>query len=129
MVAGKYDKPIVITGKAAVLWLMPDREIVHIQHLRQLFKLFCGMVPAPGDATWIYSEFDTESWAAPGGDFESTESSMIMISGNGKVKWGGSGLVEDIGSNLRLDRYNLYLCCQYTDTHWNVNKRTDNRIV
>ncbi len=38
-------------------------------------------------------------------------------------------LYKNLGSNLRLDRYNLYLCCQYTDTHWNVNKRTDNRIV
>jgi hypothetical protein len=56
-----------------------------------------GGIAGSGDATWIDTEFDTQSWSTPGGDFESNESSVIMISPSlGPVTWSGSGLMEDV---------------------------------
>ncbi|MFC2112580.1 DNRLRE domain-containing protein [Bacteroidota bacterium] len=55
-----------------------------------------GMVASPGDATWIYSFFDTVSWDKAGGDFESTEATVRSISGTGPVLLRGTGLLADV---------------------------------
>ena len=41
-----------------------------------------GGAPAlPGDATWLHRFFDTEFWAAPGGDFEPQASAVTALDG------------------------------------------------
>lgn len=47
------------------------------------------------DATWIYSSFDGESWASPGGDIAGS-SATTTVSGSGYYEWVGSQLIDDV---------------------------------
>jgi hypothetical protein len=59
-----------------------------------------GGAPAqPGDATWLYNNFNTSLWAAAGGDFSSTVSASTAVSTNNRAyTWSGSGMVADVQS-------------------------------
>ncbi len=68
-----------------------------------------GDLALSGDATWSHSFVDSITWENPGGDFESTASASINVSGLGKVEWRGSGLLTDI---------NLWLADSLTNKGW-----------
>jgi hypothetical protein len=57
-----------------------------------------GAPAAPGDATWLHTFYDTESWSNPGGDFVADASAMAEVSGEeGVVGWGStSAMVADV---------------------------------
>jgi len=56
-----------------------------------------GTLPAPGDATWTYSFYDTTLWDNAGGDFDPTTSAGVLVDGQGVFKWGStSGMVSDV---------------------------------
>jgi hypothetical protein len=56
-----------------------------------------GTLPAPGDATWTYSFYDTTFWDNPGGDFDPTSSAGVLVDGVGVFTWGStSGMVADV---------------------------------
>lgn len=55
-----------------------------------------GAPPAPGDATWIHTFFDTATWAQPGGDFAPTPSAVTMVSVPGAYSWASPALLADI---------------------------------
>jgi hypothetical protein len=46
-----------------------------------------GTTAETGDATWIHTFHDTQTWDAPGGDFVSTVSSSAVVGGNGQYVW------------------------------------------
>lgn len=53
------------------------------------------------DATWLHAMFDTDFWAAPGGDFVATASAAIPVAGNGPYTWGSTPeMVADVQSWL-----------------------------
>jgi hypothetical protein len=58
-----------------------------------------GGAPAtPGDATWLYTFYDTESWSSPGGDFVADASATAEVSEEeGVVGWGSTpAVVADV---------------------------------
>jgi hypothetical protein len=61
-----------------------------------------GGAPAtPGDATWIHTVYDTDFWAAAGGDFVPDASAVAEVADAGTYRWGSTpGLVADVQSWL-----------------------------
>jgi len=55
-----------------------------------------GASAVAGDATWAQNFHNTESWTAPGGDFETTVSSTSSVTALGPVQWEGAGLLADV---------------------------------
>jgi hypothetical protein len=56
---------------------------------------------APGDATWGYRFFATDTWSALGGDFNSTASAVQLLPTLGAITWAsGPALVADVQSWL-----------------------------
>ncbi len=52
-----------------------------------------GAGAAPGDATWLHTFFDTDTWVTPGGDFEPTFSERIIVAGLGSYTWPSTALL------------------------------------
>ena len=60
-----------------------------------------GAPSTPGDATWIHTFFDTETWSNPGGDFEAAPSATETVSGLGLKTWGSTPqMIADVQSWL-----------------------------
>ena len=57
-----------------------------------------GGLAQPGDATWEFRFFDTDTWATPGGDFDATESASASVADQAPYTWTGAGLVADVQS-------------------------------
>ncbi len=56
-----------------------------------------GGPAAPGDATWLHTFYDTDSWATPGGDFDSSVSATAIVGGPGTYTWASTPqLVADV---------------------------------
>jgi hypothetical protein len=56
-----------------------------------------GFAPAPGDATWNYSFWNTTTWTTPGGDYVATPSATQGVNINPQfVTWSSPGLVNDV---------------------------------
>jgi hypothetical protein len=48
-----------------------------------------------GDATWLFSQFDSTAWALPGGDFGGA-SATTQVASQGAWQWSGGGVVADV---------------------------------
>jgi hypothetical protein len=67
-----------------------------------------GVSATIGDATWLHRSFDTDAWAAPGGDFAPTARASIPGAGMGNYTWGPNpemtavvqGWLDDPSSNF-----------------------------
>ena len=60
-----------------------------------------GAPSAPGDATWLHTFFDTDTWATPGGDFASVFSARKIVAGVGSYTWLSTDmLIADVQSWL-----------------------------
>ena len=46
-----------------------------------------GAPSAPGDATWIHTEYDDAFWENPGGDYVAAASSVQVVADAGPVSW------------------------------------------
>ncbi|MEO0338984.1 MAG: DNRLRE domain-containing protein, partial [Bacteroidota bacterium] len=55
-----------------------------------------GASPSSNDATWNFNFFNSESWSAGGGDFESTASADDGVSSGSESIWEGSGMIADV---------------------------------
>jgi hypothetical protein len=55
-----------------------------------------GALAQPGDATWIYTFYNTDTWATPGGDFAATPSAATTVGDFGRYTWAGTGLLADV---------------------------------
>ncbi|MEN1729039.1 MAG: DNRLRE domain-containing protein [Pseudomonadota bacterium] len=49
-----------------------------------------------GDATWVHTFFEDQTWASLGGDFESSASASTNINGLGEFSFNSAGLVADL---------------------------------
>ena len=49
-----------------------------------------GAPAAKGDATWIHTFYDKDSWSKPGGDFSATASAVQTVGGVGTYTWGST---------------------------------------
>ena len=59
-----------------------------------------GAPAEPNDATWIYTFYDTTSWANPGGDFEPSASASEFVGASGFHSWTSEQIVADVQSWL-----------------------------
>lgn len=55
-----------------------------------------GVMATTGDATWLYTSYNTQQWTTAGGDFTSTASATTSVNGVGSYQWTGAGLVADV---------------------------------
>ncbi|MHC4643237.1 MAG: DNRLRE domain-containing protein, partial [Planctomycetota bacterium] len=56
-----------------------------------------GAAATPGDATWLYTFFNTDFWINPGGDFLAVSSDTQVIADIGEYTWGSTaGMVSDV---------------------------------
>lgn len=55
-----------------------------------------GAQAVVGDATWLHTNYDTETWIAAGGDFAASVSDTVSVAGNGEYVWSGVGMVADV---------------------------------
>src|SRR5262249_11285855 len=56
-----------------------------------------GFAPTPGDATWNYRMWNTDSWTTPGGDYVGTASATQAVNINPQfVTWSSQGLINDV---------------------------------
>ncbi|MBL0869373.1 MAG: DNRLRE domain-containing protein [Phycisphaerales bacterium] len=55
-----------------------------------------GAAATPGDATWLFSFFNTTPWATPGGDFVPTPSATGGTANGIFVQWSSAGLLSDV---------------------------------
>src|SRR5262249_8597263 len=55
-----------------------------------------GIQASTGDATWLFTFYNTQGWAQPGGDFVSSASATTMVAGLGSYQWSGAGLTTDV---------------------------------
>ena len=56
-----------------------------------------GTQAATGDATWVYTFYNTNSWTNAGGDFSAIASASAIVSAAGVTySWTGSGLLADV---------------------------------
>lgn len=56
-----------------------------------------GAPAGPGDATWLHALYNTSPWAAPGGDFDTSASTLAVVSDVGAYHWPSTtGLVDDV---------------------------------
>lgn len=54
-----------------------------------------GAAATAGDATWIHRFFNTDLWAAAGGDFAAGASASQAVGVEGPYSWSSAGLVAD----------------------------------
>lgn len=67
-----------------------------------------GAPAQPGDATWIHQFYDTDLWAAPGGDFAAAASASVPVGNVGPYTWGSTAqLVADVQGWLDNPASNL----------------------
>lgn len=59
-----------------------------------------GALATTGDATWLHTFFDTETWTTPGGDFAATPSAATIVGGAGSYSWASAGTTADVQSWL-----------------------------
>ena len=55
-----------------------------------------GTTAATGDATWLHTFYNTQTWTSAGGDFEAGSSASRSISGAGPYTWSSAGMVTDV---------------------------------
>ncbi|MCB9848918.1 MAG: multicopper oxidase domain-containing protein [Phycisphaeraceae bacterium] len=55
-----------------------------------------GGASAPGDATWLHTFYDTDFWAAEGGDFTASPSASISVDGLGSYSWMSAQMASDV---------------------------------
>ena len=55
-----------------------------------------GAAAMAGDATWLHTFFNTQTWTTPGGDMTGGARATTSVSGIGVYSWSGSNLVTDV---------------------------------
>jgi hypothetical protein len=70
-----------------------------------------GSMATPGDATWLQSEFGSQSWTTEGGDFVETASATASVGGIAFYDWNSAGLAADVQSwvNQSADHFGWLL--------------------
>lgn len=57
-----------------------------------------GAAAASGDATWLHTFFNSDTWSAAGGDFNPAASASTTVGGAGKYSWSSAQLTADVQS-------------------------------
>ena len=71
-----------------------------------------GAPSEAGDATWFHTSYPDAFWATPGGDFQRTESGLVLIDPNGSYTCTGDGTAVDRGESAFA--WTLRWRCEFT---------------
>jgi uncharacterized repeat protein (TIGR01451 family) len=55
-----------------------------------------GVPAAINDVTWVYTFYNSQKWAQPGGNFSTTVSAATTVDAVGSYQWTGAGLLADV---------------------------------
>src|SRR5262245_58972929 len=86
-----------------------------------------GAPALPGDATWIYRFFNSQSWTSAGGDFDAVASAAQSVTALGTYAWSGSGLVNIVQSWIDNPTSNFGLLLLGDETTTSTVKKFDSR--
>lgn len=86
-----------------------------------------GATAEPGDATWRHTFYDTDFWAAPGGDFDPTPSAVTSVGDPGAYTWASPALVADVAAWLADPATNFGWALLGDETTNRTAKRFDSR--
>lgn len=86
-----------------------------------------GATATPGDATWIYTFFNTAQWAAPGGDFDPAPSAVTAVGGEGVYQWASPALLADVAGWLADPASNFGWALIGDEAAFTTAKRFDSR--
>jgi hypothetical protein len=86
-----------------------------------------GTAATAGDATWYFSTFSSQSWAAPGGDFTAGASATTSVGTLGQYQWTGAGLIADVQQWLTNPSTNFGWILTGNETAAATSKQFDTR--
>ena len=59
-----------------------------------------GATAEPGDATWLFTFYNTADWATPGGDFDATALATTPVGGDGRYDWTSAEFLADVQAKV-----------------------------
>jgi hypothetical protein len=86
-----------------------------------------GVAATPGDATWFFSTFSSQTWSAPGGDFTAGASATTSVGTLGQYTWSGAGLIADVQQWLTNPSTNFGWLLTGNETAAATSKQFDTR--
>lgn len=86
-----------------------------------------GTLSAPGDASWLYSQYDSTMWTTPGGDLAPSASSTKTVTGVGFYTWSTAAMAADVQSWLNNPSGNFGWCILGRENSGRSAKRFDTR--
>ena len=87
-----------------------------------------GAVSTPGDATWIHTFFNTNTWTNVGGDFDPTASASQNVGGTGPYTWASTAqMVTDVQDWLDNPGNNFGWILIGNETVFTTSKRFHSR--
>ena len=86
-----------------------------------------GTTAATGDATWLHTFYNTQTWTSAGGDFEAGSSASRSISGAGPYTWSSAGMVTDVQAWLDDPSTNFGWMIRGDESGSKTAKRFDSR--
>ena len=87
-----------------------------------------GTQAAAGDATWLYTFYNTSSWVTPGGDFSPAASATTTVStANTTYLWSGSGLVTDVQTWVSIPASNFGWVIRGNEVTAGITQRFNSR--
>ncbi|MFM9996114.1 MAG: DNRLRE domain-containing protein [Phycisphaerales bacterium] len=85
-----------------------------------------GIQALPGDATWLHTFWNTQTWATPGGDFNAAPSATQTVGVLGVYTWGSTaGMTADVQSWLDQPATNFGWMIVGDETATSTAKRFD----
>ncbi|HRI84590.1 MAG TPA: DNRLRE domain-containing protein [Ignavibacteria bacterium] len=86
-----------------------------------------GTQAESGDATWLHTFYNTETWTNPGGDFSANPSAVIPVGGVGFYTWNSPQMIQDVQSWLNDPQTNYGWMLYGTEDEAATAKRFDSR--
>ena len=81
----------------------------------------------PGDATWLHTFYDTQTWAAPGGDFDPAVSASTPVDLPAFYQWQSAGMAADVQGWLDQPQANFGWMLLGSEGDLPSSKRFDSR--
>ena len=86
-----------------------------------------GTESTSGDATWIHTFYDSETWETPGGDFVQTASATLDVGAVGEYTFTSDGMVADVQQWLDDPSSNFGWILIGNEASNSTSKRFDSR--
>ena len=86
-----------------------------------------GATSQTGDATWIHTFYNTNTWSTPGGTYTSTPSATVNVNGTGFFSWTSAQLLADVQHWQHMPTQNFGWILRGDEASTNFTKRFSSR--